>query len=374
MVLSLVISILACVFFVFYPYVIYPCALRFLSTSDLKKNYGNQIKPTLLFCAYNEANVIAEKIQNVRRLKDKYPDLEVLAFDDGSSDGTADLLASHPNLLTLVRGCGRNGKAHGMKKLANLATGNILVFTDANVLLHEDAIENLGGWYADERVGGVCGKLEYLGDGDSATAEVGGRYWRLEESIKLQESRTGNVMGADGSIFSIRKQLYPEFPDTVLDDLTVSMAVVFAGKRLIKVDDVVAYERLVSLRKEEFSRKIRIAARSFHTHLFLREQLSSMSRIDKFKYTSRKFIRWFGGLFLLAGVFLTCVLSFIFAPLLGVIVSAAFMLLTGIILKVQSGPLGAFSEIVLALMATLTGVFRAMRGQTVVTWSPAKSR
>src|SRR3546814_6771444 len=100
-----------------------------------------------------------------------------------------------------------------------------------------------------------------MGDGESATASVGSLYWRIEERLKDEESRTGNVLGADGSIFSIRRALYPEFPDSVLDDLTVSMAVVFAGRRLVKAKDVIARERLVAGRGDEYRRKVRIAAR-----------------------------------------------------------------------------------------------------------------
>lgn len=357
-----------------YPYVIYPKMLGKLGTSSVHKDPGHRCSATLVFCAYNESSAVPEKLQNIRELKARYPDLEVLAFDDGSSDGTYDMLAAHPDLLEVIKGGGRNGKAHGMKLLAARARGDIMVFTDANVLLDLDAIDNLMAWYADPQVGGICGTLRYLGAEDSATASVGGAYWRLEEKLKAEESRSGNVMGADGSIFSLRRALYPDFPDTVLDDLTVSMAAVFAGKRLIKVDDVIAYERLVTESQEEFSRKVRIAARAYHTHLHLRPQLAQMSGQDKFKYGSRKFIRWFGGLFLLAGTVTGVLLSFAITPALGIF-AVLFVLLACLLgWKVKTGPIGKISEIILALIATLIGVFRAMRGQTVVTWSPAKTR
>src|SRR5690606_3537596 len=169
---------------------------------------------------------------------------------------------------------GRAGKAHGMKRLAALAASDILVLTDANVLLAEDAIDRLLPYYADSQVGGVLGSLRYIGGDSSATASVGGLYWRLEEHLKDLESRSGNVMGADGSIFSVRRALYPDFPDDVLDDLTVSMAVVFAGRRLIKAQDVIAREMMVARREDEYRRKVRIAARSWHTHRHLRPQLA----------------------------------------------------------------------------------------------------
>ncbi len=237
--------------------------------STVQRCDGHKVSATLVFCAYNEEQSIGAKIDNIRVLRQRHPDLEVLAFDDASSDSTYEQLAAVPELLAVVRGQGRSGKAHGMKILASKASGEIMIFTDANVILREDAIDNLMAWYADPTIGGVCGSLHYLGEDESSTASVGSLYWRIEEKIKLEESRTGNVMGADGSIFSLRRALYPTFPDTVLDDFTVSMAAVFnRGTRLIMVEDVVAYERLVVARGDEFARKIRIAARAFHTNIF----------------------------------------------------------------------------------------------------------
>lgn len=374
MLLVLFLLIVACGLLVIYPYLIYPIVLRFLTARPIPRDVNHRCSATLAFCAYNEGAVIAEKLRNIETLKRRYPDLEVLAFDDGSSDDTHVKLAARPDLVTVVRGGGRNGKAHGMKRLVAMAKGDIIIFTDANVLLDEDAVDNLRAWHASPEIGGVCGTLRYLGSEASATASVGGLYWRLEERLKSEESRTGNVMGADGSIFSLRRDLYPTFPDTLLDDLTASMAAVFAGRRLIKVDDVIAYERLVAARGEEFRRKARIAARAYHTHLYLRPQLAKMAPVDRFKYASRKVVRWFGGLFLIAGATLSIVFAALISTLLGI--AAVVLLLAAAFVgnKVNSGPVGAVAEIVLALVATLIGVFRAMRGTVVVTWSPAKTR
>lgn len=357
-----------------YPYIIYPFILKALPSLPIRRDPGYDCSATLVFCAYNEGAVMPEKLRNIEELKARHPDLEVLAFDDGSSDDTFAQMQARPDLLTAIQGGGRNGKAHGMKRLAGMATGDIMIFTDANVLLDKDAIDNLRAWYVDPEVGGICGTLRYIGAESSATASVGDAYWRLEEYLKKEESRTGNVMGADGSIFSLRRALYPEFPDSVLDDLTVSMAAIFAGKRLLKVDDVVAYERLVAARSEEFARKVRIAARAFHTHLYLRPQLVGMSRMDKFKYGSRKLVRWFGGLFLCLSVLSAVFLGALISPFLGLAMLVALVLAIVIAPRFKTGPVSTVTEIILALMATLMGVWRAMKGQTVVTWSPAKSR
>ena len=356
-----------------YPYFLYPMVLRLLGREPIKCGPGSY-SISLLFCAHNEAASLSDKIDNLRDLKRTHPKLEVLAYDDGSTDGTAELLESVPDLLSVSAGPGRTGKAAGMKLLAGKARGDILVLTDANVLLASDALDRLLPYYAEPEIGGVCGTLKYVNETGSVTSQIGSLYWRLDERLRTLESRTGNVMGADGSIFSVRRSLYPEFPDTVLDDLTVSMSVIFQGKRLIKAPDVIAYEKSVSERNEELRRKIRIGARAYHTHQYLRPQLRRMSARDRFKYTSRKQIRWFGGLFLTVGLF--CAVAAV-AVVSEVAAAALVLAAAGVMFvafRAKAGVLAKASDILLAIFATLVGVFYGMRGRTVTIWAPAKSR
>lgn len=362
-----------CAIATIYPYVIYPALLRFfpdrpIACADAPFNFS------LLFCAYNEAANLPEKLENIRALRARYPSLQVLAFDDGSNDGSFELLSADPDLITVVRGRGRSGKAFGMKTLAKSATGDVLVFTDANVILDVAALDRLRPYYGDPEVGGVCGTLIYEQDRSSPTSKVGALYWRLEEATKALESRTGSVMGADGSIFSIRRSLYPDFPDTVLDDLTVSMSPVFAGKRLVRAPDVVAYERCVTQRREEFARKIRIAARAFHTNLVLFPQLRRMSLVNRFKYTSRKLVRWFGAVPLAVGTLAALVAAASLSPAAFATLAALIAFVVMLAASASRGPLAAGAEIILAMGATAIGVFKAIRGQTMVTWTPPKSR
>ncbi|OAN56105.1 glycosyltransferase family 2 protein [Sphingobium sp. TCM1] len=366
--------LLLCLVAVAWPFLGYPLILRALPTRPEQPVAGPAPSASLLFCAYNEADTMPDKLANLAMLKRRYPALECLAFDDGSTDGTGDLIAARGDLVALIRGPGRSGKAHGMKQLAARARGDVLIFTDANVLLDEEAVDRLLARYADPAIGGVLGSLHYVGADESATASVGSLYWRLEERLKDEESRTGNVLGADGSIFSIRRSLYPAFPDSVLDDLTVSMAVVFAGRRLVKAKDVIARERLVTARKDEYRRKVRIAARAWHTHSHLRPQLRQMTVIDRFKYTSRKIIRWFGGVFILIGAVAAGALALRLSPTLYLAGALAVAFAVWIGVRSTSGPFAALVDVLIAYAATLQGVLKAMSGRTVTTWNPAKSR
>lgn len=362
-----------CLALLVYPYLVYPFLLRWLPQRPMRKSRTDK-SISLLFCAYNESASLGAKLDNLRKLKGAHPELEILAYDDGSSDDTAANLARHPELVTLVRGPGRSGKAAGMKRLAAIATGDILVFTDANVLCAPDALDRLLPYYGDPEVGGVCGTLRYENPAASTTAQIGADYWSLDENLRSLESATGNVMGADGSIFSVRRDLYPSFPNTLLDDFTVSMSVIFSGHRLVKAPDVLAYENSVTVRREELRRKIRIGARAWHTHAWMRGQLREMSRLDRFKYVSHKLLRWFGGAFLLVGLVSgMAALALISAPAFLIALTSG-VLTSLFVVRARTGPIAKLAEIVLSMLATLAGVINGMRGRTVVTWTPAKSR
>lgn len=356
-----------------YPYLLYPVALRLLNKRPIRPA-SSDLSASLLFCAYNEIECLPRKIENLRELKHSHQSLQILVYDDGSTDGTYELLASVPDLLTTIRGPGRSGKAAGMKQLVQRASGDILIFTDADVVLQLDAIDRLLPYYGDPDVGGVCCSVVMESDPGSATGRTGSLYWAWDDRIKRLESETGNVMGASGAMFSVRRELYPEFPDTVQDDFTVSMGVIFKGKRLIKAPDVVAYTNGVSEAGDELRRKVRIGARAYHTHRFLHPQLKLMSSRDRFKYASHKLLRWFGGLFAalgaLFGLAAVASLSLTAAGLLVVLALIAVPLS----IQVERGHLAKAGQIGLATFATLFGVLQSMRGRTMVTWARANPR
>ena len=356
-----------------YPYVLYPKILGLLSQRPIRARTV-RLSVSILFCAHNEIECIREKIDNLRDLKRACPDLEILVYDDASTDGTHEMLAGAGDLLMVIRGPGRTGKAAGMKRLVAQATGQVLVFTDANIMLATDLADRLLPYYGDPEVGGVSGTIKVAAQRDSVTSSVGAAFVTLDDRLQMLESRTGNVMGASGGLFSVRRELYPDFPDTVQDDFTVSMSVIFRGKRLIKASDVVAYERTVARREEELARKVRIGARAFHTHRFLRPQIANMSARDRMKYVSRKMLRWFGGVFLALGALFGLAAVATLSMAAAAALAAGALVMIVISLRSNAGTLAKLGEMGLAIFATLLGVLQGMRGRTMATWSPAKSR
>ncbi len=356
-----------------YPYFIYPRILGLLSRRPIKPR-PVRLSVSILFCAHNEIDCLSGKIANLRALKRTFPDLEILVYDDASTDGSYELLASAGDLLSVIRGPGRTGKAAGMKRLVAQASGQVLVFTDANILLAADIVDRLLPYYGDPEVGGVSGTIKGSAQQVSVTSSVGAAFLTLDDRLQMMESRTGNVMGASGGLFSVRRELYPDFPDTVQDDFTVSMSVIFRGKRLIKAPDVVAYEKTVERREEELARKVRIGARAFHTHCFLRPQIASMSARDRMKYFSHKMLRWFGGIFLALGALFGLAAVATLSKVAAAALAAGALVMITISLRSRAGYFAKLGEMGLAIFATLLGVLQGMGGRTMATWAPAKSR
>lgn len=378
MILSLYVIASACLLVLAHSYLFYPLTLRLLPGRPVRSSDGRVAPPTatLLFSAFNEERSLPAKIENLAAIKALHPDLEIIAYSDCSTDRTNALLAARADLLELIVAPQRTGKASGMRLMVERAKGEICIFTDANVLLEPEAVARLLSYFSDPHVGGVCGTLHYInGEDEGATARVGGAYWRLEEKIKKLESRSGSVMGADGSIFAMRRSLYPRVPAHLLDDMIASFHVLLAGQRLVSADDVIAFEKSATVLKDELRRKRRIGCRAWLSYRHLAPKMrSGLSVLQRYQFLSHKLLRWFGGAALVGFV-----VALTLALLLDGRATMAVGLWTAGGMGLLLGFLGVrpFAEILAALLslfAALMGVVDAWRGRTYQTWAPVASR
>jgi cellulose synthase/poly-beta-1,6-N-acetylglucosamine synthase-like glycosyltransferase len=362
-----------------HPFLTYPASLALLAQfitrpvaawSELPR--GKRV--ALCVCAYNEEAIIRDKIENMLALKERVPELELLVYVDAATDATSSILRRYADRVHLIVSPERHGKTHGMNALVAATNADFVVFSDANVMFAPDAIERLLLPFGDPEVGCVCGHLIYVGAPGSGTAFAGSVYWRLEEWIKRMESRTGSTMGADGSIFAIRRPLHRPPPPDIIDDMFVSLSILCEGHRVVKTGDALAYEEVVSKPGEEFRRKVRISCQAFNVHRLLLTRLRRLSLLDRYKYISHKSLRWMTVYFLTAGIA---------ALVAGLAVAAAWSVLAGLfavaMLGVLAGmifpasPAGKALDIAAAFVATGFGVLRSLRGDRFQTWTPAAS-
>ncbi|MGQ9706126.1 MAG: glycosyltransferase family 2 protein [bacterium] len=273
-------------------YILYPAFMIFISLIVPKRRYETKIFPTvsIIIPAHNEEKVISKKIENSLSVDYPLDKLEVIIISDASDDMTDEIVMRYVNdRVKLIRQEERRGKLSALNLGAKNASGEILIFTDANSMMDRQAVANIVMPYIDPEVGGVAGEQVILDEGASAKGE--GIYWRLEAKVKDAESRIGSVIGADGSIYSIRKHLYPffEFKNTFMDDFAISVSVITKGYRLEYTSSAKSYEGASSNLYNEFLRKARVYAGSGPAILLVKQLLLKPFAI---KIVFHKLIRW----------------------------------------------------------------------------------
>lgn len=362
-----------------HPFATYPLSLMVLARLRPRPHRTGPAPPNckvaVCVCAYNEEQVIGARINNLIALRATVPDLEILVYVDAAADGTAAIVRRYGNAIRSHISPARQGKSCGMNQLVSMTDADLIVFSDANVTFALDALANLIAPFADESVGCVCGHLIYrYSDHPTATAETGSLYWRIEERIKDLESRVGSVMGADGSIFAIRRHLHRPPPGDLIDDLFVSLSILCGGHRIVRADHATAYEDAVSRPAEEFGRKVRIACQAFNVHRALWPSLRRLPTLDQYMYVSHKVLRWLTIYLLAASGF--CI---VWAVLLegGFVMASATVgavFCAGLLVALRAvRPIAKTIEILAAFVATGLGVFRSLAGDRFQTWNPPGS-
>lgn len=362
-----------------HPFLTYPLSLRLLRRFRSEKLITGAPAEgagrfAICVCAYNEAAVIEKKVHNLLAMRRCLGDLEILIYVDGATDGTAEILRRFGDQITVVNAVERAGKTVGMNTLVSLAKAPFIIFSDANVMVDPATITNLSRYFLDPRVGCVCGHLTYVNASVSTTARVGSLYWALEERIKQLESETGSAIGADGSLFAIRRELFRQIPPDIIDDMFTSLSILCDGWRVVTAPDVRAYEEQAVRSAEEFHRKVRIACQAFNIHRLLWPRLRRLDPLSLYKYVSHKLLRWlvaynlfFAVLFFLAGLLGSVGVTKTIALL------ALVALLVAALWQVRPRLVRAGFEFLSAITATAAGVAKSFQGERFQTWTPPAS-
>ena len=257
-----------CAAVIFYVYCGYPILLWMLAAL-----FGKQCRPyhgtpsvTLLIAAYNEQDTIAAKLENSLALDYPPSKLQILVAADGSTDKTVEIVSRFSSRgVQLSFSPQRRGKMAAINHAMSQATGEIVVFSDANNAFSNTALRELVMPFGDAGIGVVSGAKSII-SGDGALGDSEGFYWRYESFIKEKESRLGCCIGASGEILAIRRELFESPPQGIInDDCYIALHLIRRGSRVAYAPRARSYERISVSASDEIARRTRIFAGRFQT-------------------------------------------------------------------------------------------------------------
>ncbi len=248
----------------------------------------------LVIAAYNEEDYIEAKINNCLELDYPKEIFEIVFVTDGSSDATPKIIAQHPG-IKLFHKNERSGKMAAIKRVLPELTSDIVVFTDANTFLNNEAIQELIKHYQNPKVGAVAGEKKIIVKKTADASSAGeGFYWKYESALKKWDYELYTNVGAAGELFSIRRSLYqPVESDTIIDDHMIAMRIAEKGYIIAYEPGAYALETASANSREELKRKIRIAAGGIQSIFRLKQAANPFRNpVLTFQYISHRVLRW----------------------------------------------------------------------------------
>lgn len=364
-------------FAIAYSYCFYPIVLRMAAGVFGRPPHGSpdSLPPVaIVIPVHNEEKIISEKLRNIFSVDYPADKLSVWIGSDCSTDHTDEMVKSWDDpRVHLWRPETRSGKAGILNRLVPMADAEIVLLTDADIMLDRSSIRALAGDFADTRIGGVGGLTLQKQQGmDVRNEETAYRLY--EAKLKTLESRLHSTISAFGSFYAIRKKLFVPFhPHTYSnDDVIMPMNIIRQGYRMYYEPSAVSYEEVVPRLTTEFRRRVRIGAGNFQAFFWLLDFLNPMYGWPWFCYVSHKVSRWFSPMFICASAAACGVLAFGTASLLykTLFIAGALFTASGLLYKIIPLKFPRKVFYFLAMNAALIlGFFRFLGGIRSAAWT-----
>lgn len=333
---------------------------------------------SMIIAAYNEEKVIEEKIKNCLALD--YPPelLEILIGSDGSNDKTNSILNNcKENNIKVFISNSRKGKSWILNRLVEMSSGEILVFTDAEIIFDANVLKKIVKPFSGDKVGGVCGRLFIEKENGTPHEMPEQKYWKTEIILRRSESRIGTTFGVSGSIYAIRRSLYATIPveAAVADDTFVLCGILKKGHKFVFCENAKARVLVKDDIFDEMRRRIRICACNLMGIRFFASLLYPKTGFVALGIWSHKILRWiaplplimvFGSTFFLLEVpFYQWALGLEFV-VLGLAIIGIILNLLKIKIKFLTYPMYFF----VINFGLLIGIFKFLFGLQKPYWEP----
>lgn len=295
------------IFMIFYVYLGYPLLAAGLSRL-LKKGVERELHEptvTILISAYNEEDCIEQTITNKLALDYPKEKLEIIVVSDESEDKTDQIVQSFRNENVLyLRQSPRAGKTSALNMAIPHATGEIIVFSDANSIYASDALRQLVANFADSDVGYVTGKMIYMNPDGTVTGEGCSAYMKYENYLRKIETNIGSIVGVDGGIDAMRRSIFIPLNPDQLPDFVQPLKVIEQGKRVVYDPQAILKEQALSHAQDEYKMRVRVSLRALWALKDMQQLMWGKAGIlFTWQLWSHKVLRYLCFLFLVGALF-----------------------------------------------------------------------
>lgn len=376
------------VFAILHSYLLYPLIIILLGrrkgeNTDVYAADDNLPFVSIIMSVHNEESVISEKLRSI--FHTTYPEekIELLVGSDASTDQTDEKLHVYSNEHEALRFFPfreRRGKPAVINDLRDEAMGEILVFTDAQVMFNRETIFELVKHFRNPEIGLVGASIQNARVDRSGISYQEWSFMSREIKLKYYEGKIwGTMIGAYGACYAIRNEYFCRIPPGYsVDDFYITMKVLERKKSCILDLNAVCTENVPNRLSEEFRRKIRISAGNFQNLCTFLKLLWPPGTGLSFSFLSHKVLRWIGPFFLLLAMASSIILSSGNRLYLVLVLIQAGLLLSPILdfllrkIGIHIVFLRFITHFYSMNLALLAGFFKFIKGTETNVWKPTK--
>lgn len=374
-------------FFVFYAMIGYPVFLliAFKIKKPPKLDKLSDYEPTVsyMIVAHNEEKVIEKKLKNALEIDYPKEKLQIIVASDFCTDSTDEIVEkfikeNNDYNIVLYKAKEHKGKTNAQNEAQKVATGEILVMTDANALFDSKAIRELVSSFTNKKIVYVCGKLVYTNE-DNDTSATESSYWNLDMKLRDIESRLQTITAGNGSIYAVRNSEYIDVKPIDCHDSAMPYIYSLENKKAVFNPDAISYEKAGETNTDEFKRKVRMNRTILNIFIDCWKPMNIFKykwfSVFYFGHRTCRYLIWLNHLiFFITSVVFTAIGYYIAG---GILVGLQILaLLIGLISKnynFKFKPFRILGYYVMTVLAQLVGAVRQLSGKSKPTWEKAES-
>lgn len=365
-----------------YTYVGYPVLVwlfSLLRSRPVQRKAGEP-SVSVIITAYNEEQHLRKKLQNTLALDYPSEKLEIIVASDCSNDGTDEIVRGFAAQgVRLYRQSERLGKTAAQNSAVELASAEIILFSDATTLYQPDVLRMMIPSFADSSVGCVAGRLIYVDAAQSSVGHGARSYWNYEKFLKKHESNVGSLIGASGCLYAVRRSAYVPMYHEACSDFLIATKMVEQGLRTIYEPTAVCTEETNWRTDRELQMRVRVITQTL-TDLWRHRGMMNPLRSGFYalQLLSHKVLRYLVPVFLLV----VLVLSVALAPRSWFYSSVAVAQLGFYLAAFISWMLERYGihdrflalpqYFVLANLASLIAFYKFLCGERYASWEPIR--